>query len=607
MEPLKKQLRKIEADLRIATLERDDAQDAVDKIISDLISTEAELEDAKREMADQKAEILALRDQLARHPPTANAKDRHQQSHGRQQTDLIDLFSQEYDSPPASFAAQNDTELVDLQQRLPTHGNDSGGPRYRPPQVRDLEAQIKSKDKTLEQKDQELAEYAALRDQMKEVDAANKKCQASLRDELKQKNALIADLKRKRVEGVLGGQEGLFGFAICPNCECSHGASPHVIPAEIFTPFNEDPLTAGSGFKQDQKSDVTELTAWCTDASRVRLAKAANLTQRYYLERATKLKKPPRRQRQIAQLRKAERLLEVPYFLVGQSLATELLTKRLLTHLMMPSKEPLVLCFAGPSGHGKTELARQLEHLLSLPLEKVDCTSVNYEMELFGPREPYVGANKGSPLNNFLVDHSGKRCIVFFDEFEKTTEKIHQALLLPFENDSTVVNFCEQNSKIFDGNEVEKSQLSKQLSRQLRETFLHRFKPPLTGRVSDFIPFLPFSPGEQAVITHKILLGLAEDLRRPINISEGSSEQRVGDIRLKIRREATVCRLLAEEHYHKNLGARSLKTGARKVKDIVVKAYLDEEEEIQENGGLQDFIIDVQGDEIVGRAGQRSS
>ncbi|RSL46328.1 hypothetical protein CEP53_010370 [Fusarium sp. AF-6] len=225
-------------------------------------------------------------------------------------------------------------------------------------------------------------------------------------------------------------------------------------------------------------------------------------------------------------------------------------------------------------------------------------------MELFGPREPYVSAEKGSPVNKFLVEHSGQRCIVFFDEFEKTTKEIHQALLLPFDNgeyqdrrdrgkvdclntiwilatnalDSTVVDFCEENSKILDGGENEKSQLSKELSKQLRQTFLHCFKAPLTGRVSDFVPFLPFSSGEQAVITHKMLLQLAEEFRRPIVVSEGSDEQL-------------------------NLGARSLKAGVQKVKGIVTQAYLEEDEEIQENGGLRDFIIEVQGDEVVGRAG----
>jgi hypothetical protein len=116
---------------------------------------------------------------------------------------------------------------------------------------------------------------------------------------------------------------------------------------------------------------------------------------------------------------------------------------------------------------------------------------------------------------------------------------------------------------------------------------------PVTGRVSKFIPFLPFSEGEQAVVTRKFLLELSQELRRPIDLGEGVVEQLVGDFRLLIRRDATVCQMLAKEHYHRELGARSLRAGAKKVERIVVDAYLDEDEEIQEDAGLREYIIDV--------------
>lgn len=136
---------------------------------------------------------------------------------------------------------------------------------------------------------------------------------------------------------------------------------------------------------------------------------------------------------------------------------------------------------------------------------------------------------------------------------------------------------------------------------------LSAVQAPVTGRVSDFIPFLPFSLGEQAVITHKSLLELAQDLRRPINLEKGPQEQLVGDIRLVIKKDSAVCTMLAEAHYHPRLGARSLKAGAKKVERIVADAYLEEDEEIQEGEGLSDFIIDVQGGEIAGRAGKKTS
>lgn len=213
----------------------------------------------------------------------------------------------------------------------------------------------------------------------------------------------------------------------------SLGASPQAIPAAFYTPYCRD--LPDNGPEDESLGDINDETKkWCTDAAKAKLARTANLTHRYYLERAAKLKQPSIRHRFIAHRRNAEALLGIPYFLIGQTVAANRLLQKLLTHLVVVSKRPLVLVFAGPSGHGKTELARRLGHLLSLDLEVVDCTIFSRELELFGPRHPYVGADRGSPLNNFLAENSGERCIVFLDEFEKTTPDIHQALLLPFDN-----------------------------------------------------------------------------------------------------------------------------------------------------------------------------
>lgn len=217
----------------------------------------------------------------------------------------------------------------------------------------------------------------------------------------------------------------------------SLGATADAIPKSFYSPFCVD--LPDSGPDEAIMLDLSDANkAWCrTEFVRHKLARTMNLTQRYYLNKSMRMKKPSIRARQVAKIRSSEALLGVPYFLIGQTAAANLVINHLLCHMIQnPVRQtrPLVMVFAGPSGHGKTELARKLGHLLSLELQVVDCTSVSREADLFGPRAPFNGSAQGSPLNNFLTRKAGERCIVFLDEFEKTGAEIHNALLLPFDN-----------------------------------------------------------------------------------------------------------------------------------------------------------------------------
>ena len=214
----------------------------------------------------------------------------------------------------------------------------------------------------------------------------------------------------------------------------SLGADACAIPKPFYCPYDED-LQSNDSLEMSLKETWEANNAlWC-QAPRVRedFTDAINITQRYYLYRSLNLAKPTERQRWVADRNDSTDLFAVPYFLIGQSAATDLLTKNFLHYMLRQHSQPLVLAFAGPSGHGKTELARRLGALLSLELQVSDCTIVSRETELFGPRKPYVGAEEGSPLNNFLAANNGRKCIVFLDEFEKTTADIWNALLIPFD------------------------------------------------------------------------------------------------------------------------------------------------------------------------------
>lgn len=123
----------------------------------------------------------------------------------------------------------------------------------------------------------------------------------------------------------------------------------------------------------------------------------------------------------------------------------------------------------------------------------------------------------------------------------------------------------------------------------------------MTGRISDFIPFLPFSPGEQAVIVYKFLLELIQKAKNPVSLLDGKHQQLLGNVNLSFRpgRDATVCGSLASTDYSSELGARSLRNAVKQVEDKLVAAYLEEEDEIFESQDVQDFEVDAKGDEIV--------
>lgn len=212
----------------------------------------------------------------------------------------------------------------------------------------------------------------------------------------------------------------------------SLGASADAIPKAFFSPYDIDLPIEGPDHLDLKELDEAQ-RQWCrSPAVRVALSKSLNLSQRYFLDKSTKVPKTTGRVKMVVTRKKMEPLLAVPYLLIGQIPACSLLRTNLVSHTLLRNKKPLTLVFAGTNGHGKTELALQLGRLLSLDLEVVDCTAFTDDRELFGSRKGFEGNLVGSRLNNFLADHNSKRCIVFLDEFEKTTAKIHETLLKIF-------------------------------------------------------------------------------------------------------------------------------------------------------------------------------
>lgn len=199
----------------------------------------------------------------------------------------------------------------------------------------------------------------------------------------------------------------------------SVGVDPRTIPEELW--IDDNPYALARTRKDSP--------AWWTPDIRKRLASALTITQVYQLRKADENVVPSERTLQIAEVNKMDNLLKIGHGIVGQQEACVRVFDRIYAHIALKRFEPLVLAFAGPAGHGKTELTELLGKAISATTITVSCAEVRTLWGLFGSEVGYRGCSDGTALNNFLVKNNGKHSIVFLDEFDKTHHDVVEALL----------------------------------------------------------------------------------------------------------------------------------------------------------------------------------
>ena len=352
------------------------------------------------------------------------------------------------------------------------------------------------------------------------------------------------------------------------------GADPNRIPEDMW----QDPLQAP---QREQAKPNPDISKWCTGEVREALARTFNLTQRYCLRKASTLSGPSPRALQIAKVTATLPLFEVPYHVIGQYEPTQTVIDSILNLYMSDGNRPLILLLTGPSGHGKTELAKRMGSFLSLKSLFVDCARMKHETDIFGPQAPYYDYDKGSPLNNHLVEHAGQRNIVFLDEFDKTTEDVHKAMLLLFKqgwyhdrrhaNESVDCNktiwmlaanigVATISRFFFDSfhgtiDPKRRAKLYSQLQRLVGKEVMNKLGHPLFGRISATIPFLPFDEVEQAVATFEFMRQFRTDKRGPIDVK---CKKFFNHCCIDYVDDGRLCSHLASEYYQPETGARSL-------------------------------------------------
>jgi ATP-dependent Clp protease ATP-binding subunit ClpA len=276
------------------------------------------------------------------------------------------------------------------------------------------------------------------------------------------------------------------------------------------------------------------------------------------------------------------------------------------------------MAFAGPSGHGKTETAKLMGALLSVNHKVIDCAQLDDRMDLLGASNGYHRSEEGSEFNNFVGDNHGKRAVVVLDEFDKTKDVVRKALLTVIQDgefndrrtnrkidcknfiwilatnhgDDMIRSFFERYIRALRDDERENVSLEP-LQDALRNAFMTKFGAPLTGRTHILVPFLCFFHSEAAVVLHKFVLEVQDQVRKPIDLRE-DVKRYIGHFNLNLIEDGEFCMKLAEQHYHHELGARSLLGVRDLMQDRLTKEYTNTDELVSEdinNGPLKRFTV----------------
>jgi ATP-dependent Clp protease ATP-binding subunit ClpB len=269
---------------------------------------------------------------------------------------------------------------------------------------------------------------------------------------------------------------------------------------------------------------------------------------------------------------------------VGQDVALERVSnaiRRSRAGLSDPKRPIGSFIFLGPTGVGKTELARALAEFLfddEHALVRIDMSEYmerHAVSRLIGAPPGYVGYEEGGQLTEQV--RRRPYSVILFDEIEKAHQDVFNILLQIMDDgrltdgQGRVVDF--KNTIIIMTSNIGSTYLQAETMRsaddfaratELVMTALHgHFKPEFLNRVDDIIVFTPL--GKEQLV--KIIDLRLEDLRRLL-----------AERKISIELTEAAKELLFTEGYDPNFGARPLKRAIQKlIQDPLALKILDGE------------------------------
>lgn len=258
----------------------------------------------------------------------------------------------------------------------------------------------------------------------------------------------------------------------------------------------------------------------------------------------------------------------------GQDAAIEALVaavKMARSGLGQPDKPIGSFLFSGPTGVGKTEVARQLAFSLGVPLQRFDMSEYmerHAVSRLIGAPPGYVGFEQGGLLTEAV--NKQPFCVLLLDEIEKAHPDIFNVLLQVMDHGKLTDNNGKsadfRNVIIIMTTNAGAESLSKPAigfaGKRERgdemQAINKLFTPEFRNRLDAIIPFAPLNEAVIARVVDKFLLQL---------------EQQLLDKKVEAEFTPALRKYLAEKGFDPQMGARPMK---RLIQEKIRKALADE-------------------------------
>jgi ATP-dependent Clp protease ATP-binding subunit ClpA len=263
--------------------------------------------------------------------------------------------------------------------------------------------------------------------------------------------------------------------------------------------------------------------------------------------------------------------------------------------LAHPEKPNAAFIFTGPTGVGKTEVARQLASSLGVELIRFDMSEYmerHSVSRLIGAPPGYVGFDQGGQLTERVTQNP--HCVLLLDEIEKAHPDVFNVLLQVMDHGKLTDN----SGRTTDFSNVMLIMTSNVGARDLETTpigfsnvlrigdddkeFRRVFSPEFRNRLDARVRFASLDPSVMDKIVEKFI----EELR--LQLAER-------DVRIKVSAEAV--RWLGEQGYDAQLGARPL---TRVITEHIKRPISDEVlfGKLADNGGTATVDLDSEKNEL---------